>query len=62
MDFTRHELYLISEGLIQLIKRASAARSLVSYDEAQKLINVHIEELQELNSKVCRYAENASDF
>lgn len=62
MEFTRDELLLMSEGVIKLIQDASKAIELVSYDEAQKLIRVHIEELQALNSKLCQAAEDALPF
>ena len=58
MDFTRDELLLMSEGIIRLIQDASKAIELVSYDEAQKLIRVHIEGLQALNTKICKAAED----
>ena len=54
MDFTRDELLLMSEGIIKLIRDASKAIELVSYDEAQKHIRVHIEDLQALNTKICQ--------
>ena len=53
MEFTRDELLLMSEGIIKLIQDASKAIELVSYDEAQKKIRVHIEDLQALNTKIC---------
>ena len=58
MDFTRDELLLMSEGIIKLIQDASTALGLVSYDEAQKHIRVHIEDLQALNTKICKAAED----
>ena len=58
MDFTRDELLLMSEGIIKLIQDASKAIELVSYDEAQKLIRVHIEDLQALNTKICQAAKD----
>lgn len=58
MEFTRDELLLMSEGIIKLIQDASKAIELVSYDEAQKLIRVHIEDLQTLNTKICKAAED----
>ena len=54
MEFTRDELLLMSEGVLRLIRDASKAMELVSYDEAQKLIKVHIEDLQALNTKICQ--------
>lgn len=54
MEFTRDELLLMSEGIIRLIQDASKAIELVSYDEAQKKIRVHIEDLQALNTKICQ--------
>jgi len=54
MDFTRDELLLMSEGVLRLIRDASKAMELVSYDEAQKKIRVHIEDLQALNTKICQ--------
>lgn len=58
MEFTRDELLLMSEGVLRLIRDASKAMELVSYDEAQKLIRVHIEDLQALNTKICKAAED----
>ena len=58
MEFTRDELLLMSEGIIRLIQDASKAIELVSYDEAQKKIRVHIEDLQALNTKICKAAED----
>ena len=58
MDFTRDELLLMSEGIIKLIQDASKAIELVSYDEAQKKIRVHIEDLQALNTKICKAAKD----
>ena len=58
MEFTRDELLLMSEGIIKLIQDASKAIELVSYDEAQKLIRVHIEDLQALNTKICQAAKD----
>ena len=57
MSFTEHELYLLSEGIIKLIRDASTAHDLVSDTEAQKYIRIHIDELQTLNTKICKYAE-----
>ena len=54
MEFTRDELLLMSEGIIKLIQDASKAIELVSYNEAQKYIRVHIEDLQALNTKICQ--------
>ena len=54
MDFTRDELLQMSEGIVKLIQDASKAIELVSYDEAQKHIRVHIEDLQTLNTKICQ--------
>lgn len=54
MDFTRDELLLMSEGVLRLIRDVSKAMELVSYDEAQKKIRVHIEDLQALNTKICQ--------
>ncbi len=62
MDFTRDELLLMSEGIIKLIQDASKAMELVSYDEAQKHIKVHIDDLRELNGKICKAAEDALPF
>ncbi len=58
MEFTRDELLLMSEGILRLIRDASKAIELVSYDETQKLIRVHIEDLQTLNTKICKAAED----
>lgn len=58
MEFTRDELLLMSEGIIKLIQDASKAIELVSYDEAQKKIRVYIEDLQALNTKICKAAED----
>jgi len=58
MEFTKDELLLMSEGIIRLIQDASKAIELVSYDEAQKKIRVHIEDLQALNTKICKAAED----
>ena len=58
MDFTRNELLLMSEGIIKLIQDAGKAMEFVSYDEAQKHIRVHIEDLQALNAKICKAAED----
>jgi len=58
MEFTRDELLLMSEGIIKLIQDASKAIELVSYDEAQKKIRVHIEDLQALNTKICKAAKD----
>lgn len=55
MEFTRDELLLMSEGVLRLIRDASKAMELVSYDETQKYnIRVHIEDLQALNTKICQ--------
>ena len=59
MDFTRDELLLMSEGIIKLIQDAGRAIELMSYDEAQRLIRLHIEDLQALNSKICGIAKEA---
>lgn len=62
MEFTRDELLLMSEGVLKLIKDANKAIELVSYDEAQKHIRVHIDDLRELNGKICKAAEDALPF
>lgn len=58
MEFTRDELLLMSEGIIKLIQDAGKAMELVSYDEAQKYIKLHIEDLQALNTKICQAVKN----
>ena len=62
MEFTKDELLLMNEGVSKLIQDASKATDFVSYDEAQKHIWIHIEELQELSKKLSKGAENARTF
>ena len=62
MKFAKDELLLMNEGVARLIQDASKAADFVSYDEVQKHIGIHIEELQELSRKLSEGAENARTF
>lgn len=55
MDFTEKELYLLSNGIIQLIEDAGQARKLLHAGSAagKSAIEDYIAELQALNSKIC---------
>lgn len=55
MNFTEKELYLLSNGIIQLIEDAGQARKLLHAGSAagKNAIEDYIAELQALNSKIC---------
>lgn len=53
MKFTEKELLTISSGLINLIKNARTAESLVTGEESHNAIEKEIAMLVDLNVKVC---------
>lgn len=57
MDFTKDELFLMSEGIIRLIKDSGKVTDLVPDKRTKKAIDKYIETLQKLNTKICEVAE-----
>ncbi len=57
MDFTKDELFLMSEGIIRLIKDSGKVTDLVPDNKTRKAIDNYIEKLQRLNTKICEAAE-----
>ncbi|MCM1412580.1 MAG: hypothetical protein NC305_18855 [Lachnospiraceae bacterium] len=53
MKFTEKELLTISIGLLNLIKNARTAETLVTGEESQNAIKKEIAMLVDLNVKVC---------
>lgn len=51
--FTEKELFLLSDGLLALIKKSSDAKALVNGDTARAAIEDEIKEMVSLNSKIC---------
>ena len=51
--FTDEELYMISEGLLSLIRNARNAQNQVITENASKAIDDEICRIVELNNKVC---------
>lgn len=51
--FTDEELYMISEGLLSLIRNISNAKSQVLTEKASKVLDDEIHRIIELNDKVC---------
>lgn len=49
---TEREMYLLRQGIIQLLDNAETAYALVNCEPAEVEINVYIEELQELLDKI----------
>lgn len=52
MDFTDQELFIISEGLINLMQNAVKAKTLINDPRTHIAITEYFNKLQNLNSKV----------
>lgn len=53
MNFTQNELYLLSEGVLSLIREAGEAAKRVRYEKIIDDIAAYRSDLRDLNSKLC---------
>ncbi len=57
MNFTDEELYTLSNGVLALIRDAGEEKKLVNSKEAHNAIEMEIDTLVSLNSKLCGMME-----
>ena len=51
-QFTKEELFILSSGLLELIKNVSKAKELVYEEETQKALDKELKLYKELNHKL----------
>lgn len=57
MEFTERELDLLSDGIMRMIDDALRADTLVASASVRKALRDYMNELRELNTKICNYME-----
>ena len=53
VEFTNEELYLLSQGVIELIRKATEVKSFIYDKKTEEVIDSYQEKLTNLNTKVC---------